>query len=81
METAIGVFASREHAERAVKELRERSVPEESIVFLTRSENEAKTIAKELGAYVGGFMGAPPVLPPASWLQPCFCPASGRYSL
>jgi anti-sigma B factor antagonist len=57
METAIGVFASREHAERAVKELRERSVPEESIVFLTRSENEAKTIAKELGAYVGGFMG------------------------
>jgi|HubBroStandDraft_1064217.scaffolds.fasta_scaffold00498_17 anti-sigma B factor antagonist len=57
METAIGVFASRDHAERAVKELRERSVPEESIVFLTRSENEAKTIAKELGAYVGGFMG------------------------
>ncbi|MGD0468183.1 MAG: STAS domain-containing protein [Terriglobales bacterium] len=57
METAIGVFASRDHAEQAVKELRERSVPEESIVFLTRSENEAKTIAKELGAYVGGFMG------------------------
>src|SRR5271163_515606 len=57
METAIGVFASRDHAEQAVKELRERSVPEESIVFLTRSENEAKTIAQELGAYVGGFMG------------------------
>jgi anti-sigma B factor antagonist len=57
METAIGVFASRDHAEKAVKELRERGVPEESIVFLTRSENEAKTIAKEFGTYVGGFVG------------------------
>jgi len=57
METAIGVFASRDHAEEAVKELRERGVPEESVVFLTRSENEAKTIAKEFGAYVGGFVG------------------------
>ncbi len=57
METAIGVFASRDNAEGAVKELRERGVPEESIAFLTRSENEAKTIAKELGAFVGGFMG------------------------
>ena len=57
METAIGVFASRDHAEEAVKELRERGVPEESVVFLTRSESEAKTIAKEFGAYVGGFVG------------------------
>ena len=57
METAIGVFASRDHAEKAVKELRERGVPEDSIVFLTRSENEAKTIAKEFGAYIGGFVG------------------------
>jgi len=57
METAIGVFASRDNAEEAVKELRERSVPEESIVFLTRSENEAKTVAKEIGAFVGGFVG------------------------
>ena len=57
METAIGVFTSRDNAEEAVKELRERSVPEESIVFLTRSENEAKTIAKEIGAFVGGFVG------------------------
>jgi len=57
METAIGVFASRDHAESAVRELRGRGVPEESIVFLTRSENEAKTIAKELGAFVGGFVG------------------------
>jgi len=57
METAIGVFASRDRAEKAVKELRERGVPEESMVFLTRSETEAKTIAKEFGAYVGGFVG------------------------
>ena len=57
METAIGVFASRDNAEEAVKELRERSVPEESIVFLTRSENEAKAVAKEVGAFVGGFVG------------------------
>ena len=57
METAIGVFASRDHAEKAVKDLLEQGVPEESIVFLTRSENEAKSIAKELGAYVGGFVG------------------------
>jgi anti-sigma B factor antagonist len=57
METAIGVFASRDHAEGAVKELRGRGVPEESIVFLTRSESDAKSIAKELGAYLGGFVG------------------------
>ena len=57
METAIGVFASRDHAEKAVKELQERGVPEESMVFLTRSETEAKTIAKEVGSYVGGFAG------------------------
>ncbi len=57
METAIGVFSSRDHAEEAVKELREQGVPEKSIVFLTRSESEAKTIAKELGATVGGFLG------------------------
>jgi anti-sigma B factor antagonist len=57
METAIGVFASRDHAQQAVKELRKRNVPEESIVFLTRSEGEANTIAKELGTFVGGFVG------------------------
>ena len=57
METTIGVFSSRDDAETAVKQLRERGVPEESVVFLTRSESEAKTVAKELGAYVGGFLG------------------------
>jgi anti-sigma B factor antagonist len=57
METAIGVFTSRDHAEEAVKELRECGVPEKSIVFLTRSESDAKSLAKEFGAYVGGFAG------------------------
>jgi len=57
METAIGVFTSRDSAEAAAKELLARRVPEESIVYLTRSENEAKGIAKQLGAYVGGFAG------------------------
>jgi anti-sigma B factor antagonist len=57
LETAIGVFASRDHAEKAVKELWERGVPKDSIVFLTTSESEAKNIAKEFGQYVGGFVG------------------------
>ncbi|MGO9403165.1 MAG: STAS domain-containing protein [Terriglobales bacterium] len=57
METAIGVFTSRDHAEEAVRELRERGVPQDSIVFLTRSESDAKNLAKEFGAYVGGFAG------------------------
>src|SRR5271167_113317 len=57
MDTAIGVFSSRDRAEEAMKELRQRGVPEQSVVFLTRSESEAKTVAKEFGAYVGGFAG------------------------
>ena len=57
METAIGVFASRDRAEETVKELHKAGVPEPSIIFLTRSETEAKTVAKEFGAYVGGFVG------------------------
>jgi anti-sigma B factor antagonist len=57
METAIGVFASRDGAEEAVRELRESGVPEQAINYLTRSESEAKTIAKEFGSYVGGFVG------------------------
>jgi anti-sigma B factor antagonist len=57
METTIGVFSSRDRAEEAVRSLRQSGVPEESIVFLTRSETEAKAVAKEFGASVGGFMG------------------------
>jgi len=57
METSIGVFDSRERAEQAVKELLQKHVPEESIIFLTRSESEAMSFGKELGTYAGGFIG------------------------
>jgi anti-sigma B factor antagonist len=57
METAIGVFASRDHAERAVRELQDKGVPEGSLSYLTRSESEAEKVAKEFGTYVGGFVG------------------------
>jgi anti-sigma B factor antagonist len=57
VDTAIGVFSARDHAEEAVRELREQGVPDQSIVFLTRSESEAKTISKQFGATVGGFVG------------------------
>jgi len=57
VETAIGVFSSRERAAEAVRELLNGKVPQESIVFLTRSETEAKIVGTELGATVGGFMG------------------------
>ena len=57
METAIGIFDSRESAEQAVKELVDQHIPQESIVFLTRSQTEAMSFGKDLGQYVGGFMG------------------------
>ena len=57
METAIGVFDSRERAEEALKELFAHNIPQESIVFLTRSETEAVSLAKDIGAYAGGFLG------------------------
>ncbi len=57
METAIGVFSSRDSAEEGVKELLQRGVPESSLVFLTRSESEAKTVGKQIGAFAGGFVG------------------------
>jgi len=57
METAIGVFASRDNADHSVKELLQKGVPESSLVFLTRSESEAKTVGRQLGAFAGGFVG------------------------
>ena len=57
METSMGVFATRDRAEEAIKELIAKKVPENEIVFLTGSENEATSMAKELGAYAGGFLG------------------------
>jgi anti-sigma B factor antagonist len=57
LHTAIGVFSVRENAEAAFKELLDRKVPQEAIVFLTRSESQDATVGKELGATVGGFIG------------------------
>jgi anti-sigma B factor antagonist len=57
LETAIGVFGSRERAEEALKDLLNQHVPQESITYLTRSESEASALAKELGSYAGGFLG------------------------
>lgn len=57
METSIGVFSSRERAAEAVRELLDGKVPQESIVFLTRSETEAKGVKTQLGTTVGGFVG------------------------
>ena len=57
METIVGIFAGRDRAEEAVKELLQRQVPKESIVYLTRSQSEAENLGKELGAYAGGFVG------------------------
>jgi anti-sigma B factor antagonist len=57
METIIGVFASRERAEESMKELLDKHVPQDTIIFLTRSECEAMTLGKSLGAYAGGLVG------------------------
>jgi anti-sigma B factor antagonist len=57
METAIGVFDSRDKAEMALRELLKRNVPQESIVFLTTSETEAASMAKDFGSWAGGFAG------------------------
>ena len=57
METAIGVFDSRERAEEAVKTLLQKQIPEQAIIFLTRSESEAMSFGKGIGSYAGGFLG------------------------
>jgi anti-sigma B factor antagonist len=57
VETAIGVFTRRENAEGAVKLLLEQQVPEERIIFLTRSETEAKSMGRQIGALSGGLVG------------------------
>jgi len=57
METIVGVFASRERAEETVTQLLGHRVPQDAIVFLTRSETEAMTLGKSLGVYAGAFVG------------------------
>lgn len=57
METAIGVFSSRVRAEEAVRELLKARVPQEAIVFLSRSEAETRTVARQFAATVAELMG------------------------
>lgn len=57
METVMGVYASRDRAEQAVKRLLENGVPEREIVFLSRSESEAVALGKEIGGTAGGLAG------------------------
>jgi anti-sigma B factor antagonist len=58
METAIGVFDSPERAKEAVRELLASKVPQDSIVFLTRSGTDAEVVGKELStAKVAGVSG------------------------
>ena len=56
METTIGVFASRELGQDAMRQLIEQKVPHESIIFLSRKEPEAKTFCKHLGATIGAYV-------------------------
>jgi anti-sigma B factor antagonist len=57
VETAIGIFSLRGRAEETLRELLLKQIPEDSIVFLTRSETEANTVGKQFGAAVGAFTG------------------------
>lgn len=57
MQTVIGIFSSRDRAQHAVEALLKAKVPEQEIVFLSRSESETKTVARQFGAALGGFMG------------------------
>jgi hypothetical protein len=45
VETVIGVFSSREA--KALRELLDGKIPQDSIVFLTRSETDAKLVEKD----------------------------------
>jgi anti-sigma B factor antagonist len=56
MQTTVGVFAARERAEEAVRRLLEHRVPEERILYLTRSETEAKSISRQFGIHASGLL-------------------------
>lgn len=57
METAIAVFTSRDRAEAAVRELRDSGIQDDQMVFLTRSEAEAKNVARSFVPVIGGLVG------------------------
>ncbi len=59
METAIGVFDSPERAKEAVRKLLASKVPQDSVIFLTRSATDAEVVGKELSkGAVTGITGA-----------------------
>ena len=82
METAIGVFATRDRAAEAVQELLRSGVPEDSIVFLTRSETDAQAVGQQFGAYTGDFVAsAPDVVLAAPGIGPVFALGFGGAAL
>ncbi len=48
-------------------ELIHNHVPEESIIFLTRSESEVTSLYTDLGKYLGGFWAGRSARPPDVW--------------
>lgn len=82
METAIGVFATRDRAAEAVQELLRSGVPKDAIVFLTRSESDAQTVGKQFGANAGGVTGgAAAVILSAPGIGPVFALGLGGAAL
>jgi hypothetical protein len=55
--TKVGVFATRNDAEAAVKELLQEGVPQDAIVFLTRDESEPSVAGTTVGVTLGGAAG------------------------
>lgn len=90
METAIGVFATRDRAAEAVQELLRSGVPEDSIVFLTRSEADAQTVGKQFVGHADSSIGgaadmsagvAEAVIFPATGIGPVFALGFGGAAL
>jgi hypothetical protein len=57
MEPLIGVFASQAEAQNAMRELLDREVPNQAIVYLTQEDHERVSCARNLGRFVGAFVG------------------------
>ena len=84
METAVGVFATHERAEEAVRRLLEHGIPEDRILYFTRSENEARSIGKRLAAPGAGSPageGKPDAAVAVAGVGPVFALGPGAASL
>jgi len=77
MKTAVGVFAAHERAEQAVESLLAQHVPEERIIYLTRSESDARQIGKRLSHSAGLLEGAAGRPAGAAGLTPVAVPGVG----